>query len=196
MNVKKGEKELAVYEAVCRLWHQGADLRGLTVQAIAAEAGIGKGTVYEYFTSREEILGKAFLYEIDRSLDRVEEKLAQAPAFGEKLNVLFAAADTLVRLEAAGMQVLASYLEGGHGLEQLYACADGAACAARVDGLLLAVLQAGEAEGVLAPFTPMRGILAAKGLLMGYVTYLREYPDAAAEAVRGEARALLEKALG
>ena len=113
MNVKKGEKELAVYEAVCRLWHQGADLRGLTVQAIAAEAGIGKGTVYEYFTSREEILGKAFLYEIDRSLDRVEEKLAEAPAFGEKLNVLFAAADTLVRLEAAGMQVLASYLEGG-----------------------------------------------------------------------------------
>ena len=49
---------------------------------------------------------------------------------------------------------------------------------------------------MLAPFTPMRGILAAKGLLMGYVTYLREYPDAAAEAVRGEARALLEKALG
>ena len=106
MNVKKGEKELAVYEAVCRLWHQGADLRGLTVQAIAAEAGIGKGTVYEYFTSREEILGKAFLYEIDRSLDRVEEKLAEAPAFGEKLNVLFAAADTLVRLEAAGMQAV------------------------------------------------------------------------------------------
>ncbi len=196
MNVKKGEKELAVYEAVCRLWHQGADLRGLTVQAIAAEAGIGKGTVYEYFTSREEILGKAFLYEIQRFLDRAQEALAGASAFGEKLDVLFEAADTMVRQEAAGMQVLASYLEGGQGLEQLCACADAAALTSRVDGLVLAALEAGAAEGALAPFTPMRGVLAAKGLLMGYVTYLREHPGADHAAVRGETRALLEKALG
>lgn len=196
MNVKKGQKELAVYEAVTRLWRKGADLHNLTVQAIAAEAGIGKGTVYEYFTSREEILGKAFLYEIQRFLDRIEEALAGARAFGEKLDVLFEAADTLVRQEAAGMQVLASYLEGGQGLEQLCACADDAAFAARVDGMLLAALEAGAAEGALAPCAPMRGVLAAKGLLMGYVTYLREHPQADRAAVRGEARALLEKALG
>jgi len=49
-------KEIAVFEAVMRLAGRGADLAAVKVQQIADEAGMGKGTLYEYFTSKDEIL--------------------------------------------------------------------------------------------------------------------------------------------
>ena len=49
-------KEQAVFAAVLRLAGQGVDLAGLKVQQIADEAGMGKGTLYEYFKSKDEIL--------------------------------------------------------------------------------------------------------------------------------------------
>ena len=55
---KNTDKETAVYEAVFRLLARGEKTHTVTVQQIAEEAGIGKGTVYEYFTAREEILSK------------------------------------------------------------------------------------------------------------------------------------------
>ena len=53
---ERRQRETAVYQAVLRLIGNGADITKLRVQEIAAEAGIGKGTVYEYFSSKEEIL--------------------------------------------------------------------------------------------------------------------------------------------
>lgn len=49
-------KEQAVFAAVLRLAGRGVDLAGLKVQQIADEAGMGKGTLYEYFKSKDEIL--------------------------------------------------------------------------------------------------------------------------------------------
>lgn len=55
-------KEKAVYQAVLELFEEGADLNSLTVAEITARAGIGKGTAYEYFSGKEEMIAKAFLY--------------------------------------------------------------------------------------------------------------------------------------
>ena len=44
---KNAEKETALYEAVFRLLARGEKMYSVTVQQIAEEAGIGKGTVYE-----------------------------------------------------------------------------------------------------------------------------------------------------
>ena len=45
--------------------------RKMTVEDIAAEAGIGKGTVYLHFISKEEVV----LSHIDRIVDRLKERL-------------------------------------------------------------------------------------------------------------------------
>ena len=45
--------------------------RKMTVEDIAAEAGIGKGTVYLHFSSKEEVV----LSHIDRIVDRLKERL-------------------------------------------------------------------------------------------------------------------------
>ena len=47
------EKKAAVFRAVLHLLRQGRPLGDLKVSEIAEAAGIGKGTVYEYFPSRE-----------------------------------------------------------------------------------------------------------------------------------------------
>ena len=50
------ERETALYEAALRLIARGVNPAAMKVQQIADEARIGKGTVYEYFASKEEIL--------------------------------------------------------------------------------------------------------------------------------------------
>jgi len=55
--------------------------RKMTVEDIAHEAGIGKGTIYLHFTSKEEVV----LSHVDRIVDRLKERLlqigsSQAPA--------------------------------------------------------------------------------------------------------------------
>lgn len=56
------EKKAAVFRAVLGLLRQGRPLGDLKVSEIAEAAGIGKGTVYEYFPSREELLRDAMQY--------------------------------------------------------------------------------------------------------------------------------------
>lgn len=73
---ERRQREEAVYQAVLRLIGSGADITRLRVQEIAAEAGIGKGTVYEYFASKEEILRGVTQYCMDSELARVEHLLA------------------------------------------------------------------------------------------------------------------------
>lgn len=73
---QRREKEVGIYEAVLTLLAQGEDLSALTVSQIAAAAGIGKGTVYEYFASKEDILHGLSYYCLDNELSLLDRALA------------------------------------------------------------------------------------------------------------------------
>jgi len=75
-DAQRREKEEAVYHAVLDLLAGGADVTALRVQQIADAAGIGKGTVYEYFASKQEILRGATVYCLDSELKTLEDALA------------------------------------------------------------------------------------------------------------------------
>lgn len=62
MNKEYFPKEIAIYQAVIELFEEGADINSLTVSEITARAGIGKGTAYDYFSGKEEMIAKAFFY--------------------------------------------------------------------------------------------------------------------------------------
>lgn len=52
---------------------------------IAEEAGIAKGTVYLYFSSKEELFKEMSKRDFERFLSQLPEKLAQLPSFSERL---------------------------------------------------------------------------------------------------------------
>ena len=58
------EKVLAMYQAVVELVREGADVNSMKVSDITARAGIGKGTAYEYFSSKEEIITNGLAFDV------------------------------------------------------------------------------------------------------------------------------------
>ena len=78
------EKEVKIYIAVGELIKEGKDVMGLTISEISNRAGIGKGTTYEYFDSKEELIYKALHYFVIDSLKAVLLKMLDEGSFKDK----------------------------------------------------------------------------------------------------------------
>jgi AcrR family transcriptional regulator len=90
-------KEKVVGEFRCRAIREAAmrvvgrkGLAHATVQEIADEAGVAKGTVYLYFRSREEILEKTTRAAVDELLDRLHSAAEEGGGFREVLERVLA----------------------------------------------------------------------------------------------------------
>lgn len=81
-------KVLATYQAVIELFMEGADLSSLTVSEITARAGIGKGTVYDYFANKEEMLAGALCYEMETACSELYERMRTKENLYEKMEQL------------------------------------------------------------------------------------------------------------
>ena len=71
-------KVVAIYEAVNRLIGEGRDVSQIIVSDIAHEAGIGKGTIYDYFENKEEIIGRALYYQLNIIIENILSALDKA----------------------------------------------------------------------------------------------------------------------
>ena len=85
---KKNDKIIAIYHAIEELVAEGADLSSMRVSDIAARAGIGKGTTYEYFSSKEEMIVKAMVYLMESMVKRVLHQMEVLPTFKHKFIML------------------------------------------------------------------------------------------------------------
>lgn len=88
-------KVLRMYQAVMELIEEGEDPNLLRVSTITERAGIGKGTAYEYFDSKEEIIIHSIVYQMRIIVSAMEQKLWGKVSFQEKLDCL---------LDEAGVQ--------------------------------------------------------------------------------------------
>ena len=79
------EKVIMIFNGITKLMSEGNKLHSIKVSDIAKAAGIGKGTIYEYFTSKEEILEKVLLYNMNIELSIVIEKINNANGFKSKI---------------------------------------------------------------------------------------------------------------
>ena len=87
-NVKIPGEMQAVYDAVCALIGEGRDSASLTVSEITRRAGIGKGTAYEYFDSKEEMIDGAVCSRICSIQEEVLEKLRGQESLDGQLGII------------------------------------------------------------------------------------------------------------
>jgi len=78
-------KVLAMYEAVDALMEEGRDIYSMKISEITARAGIGKGTAYEYFSAKEELLGKAIFYQLHQGLIQMTEQAMKQDSFRKQI---------------------------------------------------------------------------------------------------------------
>ncbi len=83
------EKEILIFNAVTKLMNEGVKLHTVKVADIAKAAGIGKGTIYDYFKSKEEILEKTLIYNMDIELSEALNQIKNLNNFKDKVYKVF-----------------------------------------------------------------------------------------------------------
>ena len=107
------DRETQIFEGVLRLAASGSDLSQLKVQQIADAAGMGKGTLYEYFRSKEEILLGTFFYCIEGELTALEQMVSSCPDFGTLLEKSLDYVSGLIDSRASSYRMIALALNPG-----------------------------------------------------------------------------------
>lgn len=87
-NKEQSPKEKAIYRAVIELFVEGAELNSLTVSEITGKAGIGKGTAYEYFSDKEEMIAKSLYFSMEEFCRRLYEKTKPMTGIYNKMKSL------------------------------------------------------------------------------------------------------------
>ncbi len=82
-------KVLQLFEAVEQLIGEGVDVNSIRVSSITERAGIGKGTAYEYFDSKEEIIACSFLFYLNRLAEHINDVLMKLDSLQEQINYIF-----------------------------------------------------------------------------------------------------------
>lgn len=78
-------KVIAMYDAVKMLMEQGHNAFDLRVSMITGLAGIGKGTAYEYFDTKEELIACALAYQVQGMLTMIQDELSERGSFREQM---------------------------------------------------------------------------------------------------------------
>lgn len=146
------EKQLVVLQSVIRLMEGGADLREVKASDIAQAAGIGKGSLYLYFSSKEDIILNALLYRLDMQMEQVIALVEREESFREKCRAIFHFCRTLSEGDASAFR-LAMKSIGSVEPDQLFD--EGRAYFQRrerdIRRVLLETARQGEREGVISP---------------------------------------------
>lgn len=91
------DKKTNIYEATLSLIYENSDLSSIKVADIATRANIGKGTVYEYFESKEQIIGEALIYMLNKGIDSLAPLLNNVEDFKESYFLMLNSFCSLLR---------------------------------------------------------------------------------------------------
>lgn len=78
-------KVLAIYHAVNALMAEDRDMNHIRVSEITSRAGIGKGTAYEYFNNKEQMVSYALFYNMLQELEGFWKSVAEQRTFRDKI---------------------------------------------------------------------------------------------------------------
>ncbi|NLM45976.1 MAG: TetR/AcrR family transcriptional regulator [Firmicutes bacterium] len=195
------EKEIAIFNGLMKLLRRGANPYLIKVQDIAEAAGIGKGTVYDYFASKEEVISKAILYHLNQELKAAFQRIAAKKTLREKFSVLL---DLIQECLGDNRSTVNLLLSGG-GLHNFYTFLkeqqqELAQLKEKVLKIIDHLLEHGRAEKIInSRESEFYQLMALQGALAGFSHFVGQrdlYPDVTVEEAKNVAYKLLLKALG
>jgi AcrR family transcriptional regulator len=77
------DKRKNIYEAVLSLINEKRDMFSIKVADIAERADMGKGTIYEYFESKEQLIAQAIIYSVNVNIQSLESNVTDRCTFKE-----------------------------------------------------------------------------------------------------------------
>ena len=83
------QKEINISGGVLKLTRAGEDVYQLTAQQIATAAGVGKATIYDYFSSKEEIVHGALMYSLQMQKQRFREEMEKTVDFRQRMEIIY-----------------------------------------------------------------------------------------------------------
>ena len=186
------EKEMLMYKAVIEMVQENYDINSIKVSDITSRAGIGKGTAYEYFGSKEEIIVKALLYDTYVHILNVEKIMKSDKKFKEKYYLLMdyleeklantKATGNLIKIFMGNYEIKDNFRIEVEKIQKSTTCP-----VAHVEGMFDDFMEQGLKEGVLAEERKVmrRSVFATQ--VTGYIyCIINQYY--AGEMTREEAR--------
>lgn len=174
MDKNYNEKEKKIFNGLIRLIKDGANPYLIKVQEIADAAGIGKGTIYDYFKTKEEAIAGAIVYSINKEIAEAYSRIKNKQGFRAKFDELLAVFVESIKnnlstinllLSAGGAQKFYEYLRGDQ--------YDFTGLRAYADEIVRHLLQAGYEEGIIKqPGNRYYEQMAVHGALAGFACFL------------------------
>lgn len=194
------EKEIAIFNGLFELIKQGCNPYSIKVSDMAKAANVGKGTIYEYFDSKQEAISKAILFniskEIESSFNRIKSKTCFKEKFDETLNII--AENTNNNLS------IFNTLFSSNGLNDFYKYLIDEdhyfyTCTSTIDLMLEHLLDVGYKEGIINSkenkYYQNIALLSSIGSFSMYVSYHRIYKDISIDEAKEISYKLLINAL-
>ncbi|WP_353893660.1 TetR/AcrR family transcriptional regulator [Proteinivorax hydrogeniformans] len=82
------KKKEFIYEAALSLIDESDDVSKIKVVDIAEKANIGKGTVYEYFSSKEQLIAESITYMLKKWINHLEDSFGEERSFKENYTLM------------------------------------------------------------------------------------------------------------
>ena len=162
-----------ILSAVVAHIKDGDNLKQITISMIASEANIGKSTVYEHFSSKEDMVSETYFYLLKHYEDILMSDIENMDfryAFIEQIKkILFVMKDAKIIMNEIMNFDQASFIEQGKNIE---------ACAMEIrdkmEKRFESIIRVGVIEGIITPKTPkpyLGNVIQAiiSGLLFQYV---------------------------
>lgn len=175
------EKVLLIYQAVPQMLKEGADINTLKVSEITERAGIGKGTAYEYFSSKEELIMRALLFYIEKKVNDIENISESQNSFPDKIHAVLDYVEQnfddirgfcmLVRIGTGSYEISEPLKNEYERMQETFDCH-------RMDHLIDRMIEQGRQEGILTQNNTFLCRMAFASQMMMYTAALLQQEKA------------------
>ncbi len=168
-------KEIDLFQGIVKLLNEGRSIHELKVADIASAAGMGKGTAYEYFSSKEEIIREAIRYHVCHEFQAFSGFVTRQDGFVSMLEKSMDYIVDMINSRFSSLLIMALSLNFSD--IQRLTCEDCNLLPAIKNGIheqMGIILEAGKQEGLIGPdITAEECTLVLGGLYSGFSNEIR-----------------------